>query len=76
MNGQKFIRLLGVVFWILAILIFMATYGVLAKPLLVSELNKGFFERESMYHDVSFVLSILLLTTGTFLIVYPFKKSK
>jgi len=76
MYGQTAMRLTGIILWILAIIILMATYGVLAKPMLESELSKGFFEKKSIYYDVSLVLSVLFLTIGTFLIVYPFKKSK
>ncbi|NIO45115.1 MAG: hypothetical protein GTN36_06230 [Candidatus Aenigmarchaeota archaeon] len=76
MDGQTIMRLVGIVLWIAAVLILMATYSVLAKPTLETELSKGFFEVESMYYSGSLVLSILFLTIGTFLIVYPFKKLK
>ena len=76
MDGQTIMRLAGIVLWVLAVLILMATYGVLAKPMLETELTKGFFERESIYYSGSLVLSILFLTIGTFLIAYPLKKSK
>ena len=74
MHGQTAFKILGIVFWIIAIVIIMATYGVLGKPLLESGLSKGLFEGEYKYSDSYFVLSVLLLTMGTFLIVYPFKK--
>jgi hypothetical protein len=73
MFGQTAIRIIGLIFWILAIIIIMATYGVLAKPLLETELSKGLFGKESFY-NISIVLSVLFLTVGTFLITYPFKK--
>ncbi len=74
MYDQTVMRIAGIILWILAIIILMASYGVLAKPMLETELARGFFEREPIYYNSSFVLSILLLTLGTFLIVYTFKK--
>ena len=76
MKAQSFTRVVGIIFWILAVLILMATYGVLAKPLLEEELGLGFFKRGSIYYSSSIVISILLLTIGTFLVVYPFRKPK
>lgn len=76
MDGQSLMRIIGLVFWVLAIVIIMATYGVLAKPLLETELTKGFLGKESTLYGTSLVLSILFLTIGTFLMVYPLKKSK
>jgi len=76
MDGKTAMRLAGIILWLLAIIILMATYGILAKPMLESELSKGLFEKKPIYYDGSLVLSILFLTIGTFLIVYPFKKSK
>jgi len=74
MFDQTVMRIAGIILWILAILILMASYGVLAKPFLETELTRSFFERQSIYYSGSLVLSVLLLTLGTFLIVYPFKK--
>jgi len=74
MRGQAFTRVLGVLFWIIAVIILMATYGVLAKPTLERELNKGFFEIPKAYHNNALTLSVMLLTIGTFFIIYPFKK--
>ncbi len=76
MDGQTIMKLVGIILWVLAVLILMATYGFLAKPMLEAELTKGFFERESIYYGGSLVLSVLFLTIGTFLIVYPLKKRK
>ncbi len=76
MRGQTIMRITGIIFWVIAIIILMATYGVFAKPILENELNKGFFSGETVYHTSSLVFSILFLTLGTFLIVYPFKKKK
>jgi hypothetical protein len=52
----------------------MATYGIFAKPSLEKELSKGLFNETSTYYNGCMILGILLLTIGTFLIIYPFKK--
>lgn len=74
MYGQATMRIIGIIFWVAAIIIIMATYGVLAKPSLETVLRKGSLERGSIYYSGSLILGILFLTMGTFLIVYPFKK--
>ena len=74
MHGQTYLKVIGIIFWVVAILLIMATYGVFGKPLLEQYLSKGFLERASSYYNSSPVLIILLLTIGTFLIIYPFKK--
>jgi len=52
----------------------MATYGIFAKPSLENDLNRGAFYEASTSYNGYIVSTILLLTAGTFLIIYPFKK--
>ena len=73
-DGQTVYRIIGVIFWMIAIIILMATYGIFAKPSLEKDLSKGAFYESLTSYNVYFVSSILLLTAGTFLIIYPFKK--
>jgi len=73
-RGQTIFRIIGVIFWVIAIIILMATYGIFAKPSLEKELSKGLFNETSTYYNGCMILGILLLTIGTFLIIYPFKK--
>ena len=74
MKGQATLRMIGIAFWIIAIIILMATYGVFAKPQLESQIKKGVLESDSIYYNGSLVFCILLLTMGTFLMIYPIKK--
>jgi len=76
MDGQTLMRLIGIILWIFALLILLITYRVFALPVIGSNIIKGYFERESMFYSSSLALSVLLLAIGTFLIVYPFKKSR
>jgi len=76
MYSQTSMRLAGIILLILSIIILMSTYGVLAKPFLGSELIRSYIERESIYYGSSLILSVLLLTLGTFLTVFPFKETK
>ena len=73
-GGQTIYRIIGVIFWIAAIIILMATYGVFAKPSLENYLSKGLFNESSTSYNSYLISSILLLAAGTFLIIYPFKK--
>jgi hypothetical protein len=73
-HGQTLFKILGVVLWVIAIIILMATYGILAKPSLESDLSRGAFYGSLTSYNVYLISSILLLTVGTFLIIYPFKK--
>lgn len=73
-HGQTFFKIIGIVFWFIAIIILMATYGIFAKPSLESYLSRGAFYETLTSYNVYLVSSILLLTAGTFLIIYPFKK--
>jgi len=74
MKGQTGLRIIGIVFWIIAIIILMATYGVFAKPQFESQIKKGSIESSSIFFNSSLILCILLLTVGTFLMIYPIKK--
>lgn len=67
-------RVIGVIFWVIAVILLMATYGFFAKPSLEKELSKGLFNESSTYYNDYLIISILLLAAGTFLIIYPFKK--
>lgn len=73
-HGQTVFKIIGVVLWVIAIIILMATYGIFAKPSLESNLSRGAFFESLTSYNVYLVSSILLLTAGTFLIIYPFKK--
>jgi len=79
MLGQTFMKILGILFWVIAIIILMASYGILSKPVFATGISKGFIQisyEDFMLYNNSLVLSVFFLIIGMFLIFSSSRKKQ